>query len=32
MGLILTVPVVGATQIVCDYLDPLRGFGPWLRD
>ena len=25
MGLILAVPLVGATKIVCDYIDPLRG-------
>jgi predicted PurR-regulated permease PerM len=32
MGLILAVPIVGATKIVCDYIDPLRGFGAWLGD
>jgi predicted PurR-regulated permease PerM len=32
MGLILAVPLVGATKIVCDYVDPLRGFGAWLGD
>jgi predicted PurR-regulated permease PerM len=32
MGLILAVPLVGATKIVCDYIDPLRGFGAWLGD
>jgi predicted PurR-regulated permease PerM len=32
MGLILAVPIVGATKIVCDYVDPLRGFGAWLGD
>ena len=25
MGLILAVPLVGATKIICDYVDPLRG-------
>lgn len=30
MGLILAVPLVGATKIVCDYIEPLRGFGEWL--
>jgi predicted PurR-regulated permease PerM len=30
MGLILAVPLAGATKIVCDYVDPLRGFGAWL--
>jgi len=32
MGLILAVPIVGATKIVCDYVDPLRGFGAWLGE
>jgi predicted PurR-regulated permease PerM len=32
MGLILAVPLVGATKIVCDYVDPLRGLGAWLGD
>ncbi len=32
MGLILAVPIVGATKIICDYIDPLRGFGAWLGD
>jgi predicted PurR-regulated permease PerM len=32
MGLILAVPIVGATKIVCDYIDPLRGLGAWLGD
>jgi predicted PurR-regulated permease PerM len=32
MGLILAVPIVGATKIVCDYIDPLRGFGAWLGE
>jgi predicted PurR-regulated permease PerM len=30
MGLILAVPVVGATKIICDYVDSLRGLGEWL--
>jgi predicted PurR-regulated permease PerM len=32
MGLLLAVPLVGATKIVCDYLEPLRGLGAWLGD
>jgi len=32
MGLILAVPIIGATKIVCDYVDPLRGFGAWLGE
>lgn len=32
MGLILAVPVVGATKIICDYVDSLRGLGAWLGD
>ncbi len=30
MGLILAVPLVGATKIICDYVDSLRGLGNWL--
>jgi len=30
MGLILAVPLVGATKIVCDYVDSLRGIAAWL--
>jgi predicted PurR-regulated permease PerM len=32
MGLILAVPLVGATKIICDYVDSLRGLGAWLGD
>jgi len=32
MGLILAVPIVRATKIICDYIDPLRGLGAWLGD
>jgi predicted PurR-regulated permease PerM len=32
MGLLLAVPIVGATKIVCDHLDSLRPFGTWLGD
>jgi len=32
MGLILAVPLVGATKIICDYVEPLRGLGAWLGD
>jgi predicted PurR-regulated permease PerM len=32
VGLILALPVVGATKIVCDYVDSLQGFGAWLGD
>jgi predicted PurR-regulated permease PerM len=32
MGLILAVPLVGATKIICDYVDALRGVGAWLGD
>ncbi len=32
MGLILAVPLVAATKIICDYIDPLRGLGAWLGD
>jgi len=32
MGLILAVPIVGATKVVCDYVDSLRGLGAWLGE
>jgi predicted PurR-regulated permease PerM len=32
MGLLLAVPVVGATKIVCDHVSSLRGLGDWLGD
>ena len=32
MGLLLAVPILGATKIVCDHVDSLRGFGAWLGD
>jgi len=32
MGLILAIPIVGATKIICDYVDSLRGLGAWLGD
>jgi len=32
MGLLLAVPVVGATKIVCDHVDSLRPLGAWLGD
>jgi predicted PurR-regulated permease PerM len=32
MGLILAIPIVGATKIVCDYIDSLRGLGAWLGE
>jgi predicted PurR-regulated permease PerM len=32
MGLILAVPLVGATKIICDYVDSLQGVGAWLGD
>ena len=32
IGLILAMPILGATKIVCDYVEPLRGVGQWLGD
>jgi predicted PurR-regulated permease PerM len=32
MGLLLATPIVGATKIVCDHVDSLRGLGKWLGD
>jgi hypothetical protein len=31
-GTLGEVLLVGAIKIVCDYIDPLRGFGTWLGD
>ena len=31
-GLILAIPIIGALKIICDHIDPLRGFGSWLGD
>jgi predicted PurR-regulated permease PerM len=32
MGLLLAVPLVGATKITCDHIDSLRGVGAWLGE
>lgn len=32
IGLVLAMPILGATKIVCDYVEPLRGVGQWLGD
>lgn len=32
IGLILAMPILGATKIVCDYLEPMRGVGQWLGE
>jgi predicted PurR-regulated permease PerM len=32
MGLILAVPVMGASKIICDHVDSLRGLGDWLGE
>ena len=31
-GLVLAVPVMAATKIVCDYIEPLQPLGQWLGD
>jgi predicted PurR-regulated permease PerM len=31
-GLILAIPIVGTTKIICDYIEPLQGLGEWLGD
>ena len=31
MGLVLAIPLVGATKIICDYIDSLRGLGSVVR-
>jgi len=32
LGLILAVPLVASTKIVCDYVEPLQGLADWLGD
>jgi predicted PurR-regulated permease PerM len=32
VGLLLAMPILGATKIACDYVEPLRGVGQWLGD
>ncbi len=32
MGLILAVPLLAATKIICDYIDSLNALGAWLGD
>lgn len=32
IGLLFAMPILGATKIVCDYVEPLRGVGQWLGD
>ncbi len=32
VGLILAMPILGATKIVCDYVEPLRDVGQWLGE
>lgn len=32
MGLILAVPLTAALKIICDHVEPLRGYGAWLGE
>ncbi|HYL16837.1 MAG TPA: AI-2E family transporter [Terriglobales bacterium] len=32
MGLVLAIPIVGATKIICDHIDSLRGLGAWIGE
>lgn len=32
LGLVLAIPVLGATKIVCDHVESLRGLGSWLGE
>jgi predicted PurR-regulated permease PerM len=32
LGLILAVPLLAATKIICDYVEPLQGLAEWLGD
>jgi predicted PurR-regulated permease PerM len=31
-GLILAIPLIATTKIICDYIEPLQGLGEWLGD
>jgi len=31
-GLIMAIPILGAAKIICDHIEPLRGFGSWLGE
>jgi predicted PurR-regulated permease PerM len=31
-GLILAIPLMGTTKIICDYIEPLQPLGDWLGD
>jgi len=32
MRLLLAVPIVGTTKIICDYMEPLQALGAWLGE
>jgi predicted PurR-regulated permease PerM len=32
LGLVLALPLLGATKIICDHIDPLGGLGTWLGE
>ncbi len=31
-GLVLAIPLMASTKIICDYVEPLQGLGQWLGD
>jgi predicted PurR-regulated permease PerM len=31
-GLILAIPLMATTKIICDYIEPLQALGEWLGD
>jgi predicted PurR-regulated permease PerM len=31
-GLVLAIPLMASTKIICDYCEPLQGLGDWLGD
>ena len=31
-GLVLAIPLIASTKIICDYIEPLQGVGEWLGD
>ncbi len=32
MGLVLAIPITAAIKIVCDHVEPMRGYGAWLGE
>jgi predicted PurR-regulated permease PerM len=32
LGLILAIPLMASAKIICDFIEPMRGFALWLGD